>query len=929
MNNPEPSLRIPGTLSHFENLEDNHNQEDLDISSKFLPCIKVFQKSSSDRGHLDLMTIIDTLKCFKFLQNSSENVVRSDRTFIELAKIIKYQYIEAQKTIFHKGDTEDRIYLILHGTVVIFSEVTGEVFKVNVASVEEAKEDKVIEKTSNNTSKNKILIRSMTGDEQTQKALFQPKMNRKLCRQQTSIGDINSPATFASTVSIPTVHELKKALHNDHSGTMTVENNIPHHLHSQNRTNNQNNESPESPTWAQREAKKKLVLYKLLFKADKEKPGKYIKDGKFLFEMKKKLSSGLHFGDTVSKSSKIKDTTAIALEGLHVLSFSMEEYVKLFNHHPENPHNNLRFLEPFFPDASYPKLLKLMNLFEECEYWQRQIIFEENSPVDAMYFIKEGEAQLLKGLDLSKYHQKEDKSLSPKNTRKKCYLATLGKGEMLGEDDIFFGEEIRHYSAVVTSGKLVVLKINADVYNKINEVYKELFIPIRKAAKAKRNFHNEQIKKISQQVVNSVQQTEDFKLKSKQVQPHYKLKEVKLPKEFSPSVSYPEDKSSPTRIKSRLDSPNKSKFGSPKNVTSQKTLLTFDRRESGILSNEGSPTSKEKRFPREITDSPLNQIKSTNALSTLINLDKRDMEPLILPKPVLSKQERTQTPVSNENKPSSSKLLKPKRVIDFNSPLADKFSSLYKRALGNVRRKKLDTNLVPQKTKLSSSIGENQALYDQAELQRSIQNILYKTKRASVSPDVGYISLEGSPVAKNSAENRPGFILESLLNRGTLEKMNSPKKALHSSASIDQIRVKEKAVKYNSKTTKRAGIDLNISQLSPERPNSSCFLSRIHSPNYPRNVNGSKTPNYVAVHVSNSFNKKKKDEEQDSEEELSTMEPKNTSHVKLNQLLSKLEVDEVDPNLNRIGWKPSKTKSVKVKYRYYANKTDKGEKVVA
>jgi len=695
-------------------------------NSHFDECIHILEKTNSERTAHDLDTIASTLKQFEYFSKQASH--KNDHSLLEFAKTINYERFHKDRVIFHKDDINDKIYLILSGSVVIFNQIATDVFKIDT---EATGEEKTTEDLIKEVVPVKSLLKRNTIDENFQRDLFKPRMSRKLFRQMTSLAETDSVLNQKiKSQAPPTVEEMKRYLSEMHHPPGS-------HTHTESQ---QSLDSLQSP-WGTKEAKKKLLLYKLLLKADREKPNKYILDGKFLYDIKKKAKAGSHFGEMNSKLNKFKEATAIAIEDLHVISFRVGDYIKFFNQAPSNA-NYLRFLAPYFPDASYPKLLKLTDLFEECTFKQKSTVYEEDAQVDCLYLIKDGEIQLMKRIDLTKIATKEP--LSP-SVKKKYNIASMGAGQVFGEDEFFFEETSRQYSAVVTSAEAVLLKLDVEVYKRMTETYKELFNHMKKAAKARKSFHRDQSQNVFNQVANSIQQHDDFKLSLKRIESAQKHRPIIVRKDSG--GKFPEINGSA--------SPTKSRSGSPENQL--RIPLTLDLPQSGMQSKEASPKASTiiKKF---LKDNHHSSPVSTKNYPVMTEPDKKYFEGGF--SPTLNPEDFRKSLSPLQVRPRKADKMK---TSNSDMPWADMQLSLYTKALSSHNKKKIPQNASPnRKLKVLTKNSSEHKLYF-SELEKSVQSASKIEPKEILLEEQGFVSMQGSPIAKLQNRNEIGYTWDSIL----------------------------------------------------------------------------------------------------------------------------------------------------------------------
>lgn len=93
---------------------------------------------------------------------------------------------------------------------------------------------------------------------------------------------------------------------------------------------------------------------------------------------------------------------------------------------------------PLFKDWTKGTLTKLSYYFKEYSYIRKQTVYKEGSSADAVYFIRNGEFKIVKILKFGLQQMTPVKKMNiiEKKTRSTVHIATLGEGEIFGDDDV-------------------------------------------------------------------------------------------------------------------------------------------------------------------------------------------------------------------------------------------------------------------------------------------------------------------------------------------------------------------------------------------------------------------------------------------------------------------------------------------------------------
>jgi len=299
-------------------------------------------------------------------------------------------------------------------------------------------------------------------------ALFQPKLTRKQTLSFQTQFSFNKPVKEFSRDHPPeAIWDVNKAINLSFAGRSKQE-------------------LEDDPQEIDDDYLDMLFEYKLLEEISETAPGKYVKDGYFRYKPAKTLSAGEYFGEIALINNKQRSATVVACRDVHCLSLTKKDYQDVTMRSLETINPNIRFLKDFFPEATKINLAKIAYSLTEHHLNYNNKIYEEGDFPDAMYFIKSGEVQLVKRMNTEAFEL-----AVIAGRKKRCTITTIGKGEVLGEDEILFERE-REYTAIVASRDVVVLKLAKKTYDALTESYKMLFNNIKTMCQMKNQFRNQQ-----------------------------------------------------------------------------------------------------------------------------------------------------------------------------------------------------------------------------------------------------------------------------------------------------------------------------------------------------------------------------------------------------------------------------------------------------
>ena len=189
------------------------------------------------------------------------------------------------------------------------------------------------------------------------------------------------------------------------------------------------------------------------------------------YKQVKYLEAGDSFGEFALITNKPRTCTVEALEDTYLAVISKKEFNQILcTHAAESLEEKDSMLQgiPFFQNVAKSTLQKFSYSFLEITYRKDQIVYEENSDFENIYFIKAGEFKILKGelytSDKFKYSDNLLKlSLMKKLIKRKKFSEIIKSNmEMFGYEELIENSQKRTRKCVCYSsfGQLYECKID-------------------------------------------------------------------------------------------------------------------------------------------------------------------------------------------------------------------------------------------------------------------------------------------------------------------------------------------------------------------------------------------------------------------------------------------------------------------------------------
>lgn len=178
------------------------------------------------------------------------------------------------------------------------------------------------------------------------------------------------------------------------------------------------------------------------------------------------FTAGSSFGELALENSKPRSASAISKTPCHLLVLLKKDYTRLIQKIVTDKKNEMTFFLqslPAFEKLNKVALSKLTYNIKEASFTRGQNIFIEGEQAKEIFIVRDGECKLCKSI------AKPPLSMNVKKIiRRQLHTAKrLGKGSMIGEDDVF-NKTARTYTCICASTTATVYVIpSIDFFNRI------------------------------------------------------------------------------------------------------------------------------------------------------------------------------------------------------------------------------------------------------------------------------------------------------------------------------------------------------------------------------------------------------------------------------------------------------------------------------
>ena len=195
--------------------------------------------------------------------------------------------------------------------------------------------------------------------------------------------------------------------------------------------------------------------------------------------------SGSSFGELALETSRPRSASALCKEDSHFLILMKKDYSNLMQKLVTDKKNEMiSFLQslPAFKKLNKLALLKLTYNIREMNFSKGQTVFNEGEPAKDIYIIHDGECKLCKGI----VKPSTSGGIRKVNCRRMHTAKRIGKGSMIGEDDVF-NKDLHSYSCVCSSDYLSLFVIpSVDFFTRITAEQPLKYL--KSVSKAKKQF---------------------------------------------------------------------------------------------------------------------------------------------------------------------------------------------------------------------------------------------------------------------------------------------------------------------------------------------------------------------------------------------------------------------------------------------------------
>lgn len=188
-----------------------------------------------------------------------------------------------------------------------------------------------------------------------------------------------------------------------------------------------------------------------------------LETGEIDFREVMEYSAGESFGELALVMNQPRAATILCKEDTHFAVLERVDFSRIIGKVTEALLNaKVDFLKSFaiFDSWTRTVLQKISYHFKEKVYKRKQTVFARGEEANALYFIKDGDFQILENIPSLKS--------SPTLTRQKRSLQSvevtvLTAHQIFGEEDILSGAKTRSYSVICNSTTARVLYISKEV----------------------------------------------------------------------------------------------------------------------------------------------------------------------------------------------------------------------------------------------------------------------------------------------------------------------------------------------------------------------------------------------------------------------------------------------------------------------------------
>jgi CRP-like cAMP-binding protein len=207
------------------------------------------------------------------------------------------------------------------------------------------------------------------------------------------------------------------------------------------------------------------------------------------FEEVNVLREGQSFGELALIRDDTRIASIVCIEETHFAVLAKHDFKRINGEVTERRLSEVvSFLRslPMFAPMTKESLTKLSFYFRQRQFTRKQVVYREGEQADVVYFVKEGEFQLLKKvrlIDAKSYKRSVQKTTTSE-------VAILARGEILGEEDVLH-DQPRNTTCVCYSTTAETYYISStDFKSKINQ---DFFKYLQKRTDLKRTWRDNKI----------------------------------------------------------------------------------------------------------------------------------------------------------------------------------------------------------------------------------------------------------------------------------------------------------------------------------------------------------------------------------------------------------------------------------------------------
>lgn len=525
-------------------------------TSKLEPYYPLFNKDPALRSPQENRKLIRIVESLTFFNKDHLSMIYQNGLMDSLLNALRYEAFDPSKAIYHEGDASNSFYIVLKGKVRLYIP----------RSQEEIDQDRRLVQHQNLNTPTSSYQKNLTASSpkianKTKSSWFQKKDSSTLLRPPSisTFGSNPKPSNFTTALSSHPTDNIAISL-GYNSPQTNKSSNLPRWFrdksnnvsanHSRNNSGVgdmskpkvENNQLLQSSRFKKNLSKLSVVTsfsshlrspstsssinsgisledQQILSQISKLNRKYVLHGGVCKFRAHRDLDVGDSFGDITNKANA-RQETAVAIESLHVLTLSAEDYLEIFEEPIRERKERIGIFRMIFSDDQNDNFLtRFAELFQAKKYEFKDIIYHQGTPVGGLFMITKGEVRIVK----TEAIQSETSQLKvPKSSLHKLEIARLAPYQFFGAEELL-GLETRIFTAECASMELEVLALDHSFISEPFFYTKGFLATITEMCQVQHQWEMEHLNEIKERIygkTTSTNEKNNFMLK-REYQPVY------------------------------------------------------------------------------------------------------------------------------------------------------------------------------------------------------------------------------------------------------------------------------------------------------------------------------------------------------------------------------------------------------------------------